>query len=238
MNPIKLSTVIPCYNEAKNIPLLLKKFESLFQGRNDCELVLVDNGSSDGSDNVLKTLLPQYPFARSVRVEVNQGYGYGILTGLKTARGEFVGWTHADLQTDPNDVLKCYDMLKESGWDPKVYVKGNRKHRPLFDQFFTEGMSIFETVFFATPMEDICAQPNFIHRSFLEKQKNPPHDFSLDLFFYLQAKRAGLQIKRFPVLFTNRIHGHSSWNQGLKSKYNFIKKMVKSSIEIKQGKWV
>jgi glycosyltransferase involved in cell wall biosynthesis len=234
---IKLSTVIPCYNEEKNIPLLLEKFSEIYGGRKDCELVLVDNGSRDDSARVIAQLLPKYSFARTVRVDVNQGYGFGILAGLRAARGDFVGWTHADLQTDPYDVMKSYKILEENGWGSDLYVKGNRRNRPLFDQFFTVGMGAFETLFFATPMQDICAQPNFVHRSFFQKQKNPPHDFSLDLFFYLQAKKEGLKIKRFPVLFTSRVHGESSWNKGLKSKFNFIKKMVKSSLEIKQGKW-
>src|SRR3989338_8466712 len=98
-NPV-LSTIVPCYNEAANIPLILERFKQGI-GKNEIEVILVNNGSTDDSKTVLTKMLPQYPFARSIDVAVNQGYGYGILSGLRQARGEFLGWTHADLQTDP-----------------------------------------------------------------------------------------------------------------------------------------
>ena len=93
---MKLSIVVPCYNEKENLPLLLERFNEVIKGR-DMEVILVDNGSSDGSAHVLKELLPRYSFARTVAVSVNQGYGYGILQGLKECRGEDIGWTHADM---------------------------------------------------------------------------------------------------------------------------------------------
>lgn len=80
---MKLSIVVPCYNEKENIPLLLERFDEVIKGQ-DMEVVLVDNGSTDGSADVLRELLPRYAFARTVSVEVNQGYGYGIPRGSLT----------------------------------------------------------------------------------------------------------------------------------------------------------
>ncbi|HRG76152.1 MAG TPA: glycosyltransferase family 2 protein, partial [Leptospiraceae bacterium] len=99
---MKLSIVVPCYNEEKNIPLVLEKFQSVIK-RDDVEVILVNNGSKDNSQLVLNELIPKYSFARTVLVEVNQGYGFGILSGLKEAKGDYIGWTHADMQTDPYD---------------------------------------------------------------------------------------------------------------------------------------
>ena len=84
---MKLSIVVPCYNEQENIPLLLKRFEEVIK-REDMEVILVDNGSTDESARVLSELVPGYAFARTVSVEVNQGYGYGILQGLEELKGE------------------------------------------------------------------------------------------------------------------------------------------------------
>ena len=69
---MKLSLVIPCFNEAANLPLLLERCEKLTE-QPDVEIVLVDNGSTDESPIVLHNLLPSYPGCRSVRVEKNQG---------------------------------------------------------------------------------------------------------------------------------------------------------------------
>ena len=227
------SVVVPCYNESKNIPLILSRFKSAMT-RSDIEVILVNNGSVDDSQVVLDHELRHYPFARSVMVPVNQGYGYGILAGLKEARGQFIGWTHADMQTDPADVIAAFNRISELGSSSDLYIKGNRKGRSWIDEFFTMGMAIFETFYLGRFLWDINAQPNVFHRSFFASWKNPPHDFSLDLYALFQAKKQGLKLIRFEVKFPPRIHGHSSWNTGLASKWKFIKRTLVFSGSLKK----
>ena len=205
---MKLSIVIPCYNEKENIPLILKRFNEVIKNQ-DIEVIMVDNGSTDGSSELLKKLVKKYSFAKLTTVKQNKGYGYGILQGLKNATGEFLGWTHADMQTDPNDVVRAYQLLKENNWDSNLFIKGNRKKRPIFDQIFTFGMSIFETLYLKTYIHDINAQPNIFSREFYQSLENPPYDFSLDLYVYYLARKRNLKIVRFDVLFTERLHGKS-----------------------------
>lgn len=230
---IKLSIVVPCYNEEKNIPLILDRFDSIIN-RDDIEVILVNNGSTDNSVKILKKILPNYKFATTVKVEVNQGYGFGILTGLRIAKGEYIGWTHADMQTDPNDVIKALNIIEKENAN-NIFVKGNRKGRPFFDQFFTTGMSIFESVYMGAKLWDINAQPNIFHRSFFKKWENPPNDFSLDLYALYIARNNNIKIVRFDVLFPERIHGESSWNTDLKSKWKFIKRTLDFSFRLKKG---
>jgi len=232
---MKLSIVVPCYDEAENIPLILERFAEGIH-RADVEVILVDNGSMDHSPKVLKELIPKYSFARTIRVEVNQGYGFGILQGLKESTGEFVGWTHADMQTDPVDLLKALAIIEENGWDKQIYVKGNRKGRPFFDQFFTWGMSLFETLYMGVKLYDINAQPNVFSREFFESWKTPPNDFALDLYALFMAQKQGFHIKRFDVVFPKRVHGESHWNNGsLRAKWNFIKRTLNFSMKLKKS---
>ncbi|WP_322923924.1 glycosyltransferase family 2 protein [Paenibacillus campi] len=228
----KLSVVVPCYNEAKNIPLILEKFDGVIK-RNDVEVILVNNGSTDDSQQIMEQLVPQYAFARIVNVDVNQGYGYGILSGLRAAHGQYIGWTHADMQTDPYDAIKALDIIEQKGNPQSIYVKGDRKNRPLFDQLFTTGMSIFESMYLQEKLHDINAQPNIFHRTFFASWKNPPFDFSLDLYALYQARKQKLDIVRFDVIFPERVHGESSWNNGLKAKYKFIKRTLDFSKKLK-----
>ena len=79
---MRFSLVIPCYNEAANLPLLLERCKELAVTP-DVEVVLVDNGSTDNTAEVLENLLPKFPRCRSIRVDKNQGYGFGIVSGLK-----------------------------------------------------------------------------------------------------------------------------------------------------------
>ena len=230
---MKLSVVIPCYNEAENIPLILEKFNSVITNE-DVEVVMFDNGSTDGSSAILDSLLPKYPFATRTRVEINQGYGYGILQGLKVAQGNFLGWTHADMQTDPGDIVNAYHVLEKNNWNDNIYVKGSREGRSLGERFFTFGMGVFETLYLGKKLFDINAQPNIFARRFFESWENPPYDFSLDLYALYMAGIKGLEVKRIKVQFPPRLHGASHWNTGLASKWKFIKRTIDFSINLKK----
>jgi glycosyltransferase involved in cell wall biosynthesis len=228
---MRFSLVIPCYNEAANLPLLLERCKEL-AARPNVEVVLVDNGSTDSTTEVLQNLLPKYPGCRSIRVEKNQGYGFGIVSGLQAAKGEVLGWTHADMQTDPQDALLGLELLQKHGDD--IFVKGRRYGRPFMDVVFTVGMSIFETVLLARPMWDINAQPTMFSRRFFESWTVPPDDFSLDLYAYYQAKKCGLKVYRFPVRFGERAHGVSHWNVSWAAKRKFIHRTVNFSLQLKK----
>src|SRR6202007_1891086 len=110
------------------------------------EAIFVDNGSTDGSARVFGELLPRHPFAVGVTVPVNKGYGHGILTGLRKATGRIVGWTHADLQTDPRDVVEGYRAFRSRLLEGRTVLKGRRIGRPPGDRLFTAGMSIIASL--------------------------------------------------------------------------------------------
>ncbi len=226
---MKFSLVIPCFNEAANLSLLCERCEAVVRQPN-CEVILVDNGSTDETPILLKEILPSLHGLRSVRITQNQGYGYGILEGLRAARGEILGWTHADMQTDPLDALRGMAFFERYG--PDIFVKGRRFGRPLGDVVFTVGMSLFETILLRKRMWDINAQPTMFSRSFFYSWSEPPHDFSLDLFAYHEAQRIGLTVHRFPVLFGERAHGVSHWNVNWASKRKFIRRTLDFSFKL------
>jgi glycosyltransferase involved in cell wall biosynthesis len=232
---MKLSIIVPCYNEAKNICLILEKFASAIK-RPNIEILFVNNGSKDTSQEVFNQMIPKYSFAKVIKIEVNQGYGFGITSGLREAKGEYVGYMHADMQTDPADTIKALEIIEGQPNSKNCFVKGDRRGRSIFDQFFTIGMSLFETIYLSTKLWDINAQPNVFHRSFFESIKdNCPKDFSLDLYFLYMAKKKKLNIIRFNVMFPDRIYGSSNWNTGIASKWKFIKRTVQFSMKLKKG---
>lgn len=195
------------------------------------EVIFVDNGSSDDTPDILRELLAGRDGMRSVRVEVNQGYGHGILVGLHAAEGDVLAWTHADLQTDPRDVLRGLPFFAHGR---NLLVKGRRYGRPLSDAAFTVGMSVFESVLLRKRLWDINAQPTMFRRGFFHAWEDPPSDFSLDLYAYYQARRVGLEVARFRVAFGDRAHGLSHWNVDMKSKAGFIKRTVAFSMELRR----
>ena len=231
MKKIQYSLIIPCYNEAKNIPVLLKKIKPLLVNKS-IQVIMMNNGSTDDSDSVIDKLKPKVTNFKYVIVPKNKGYGYGIIQGLKAADGDIIGWTHADLQTNPADFLRAitfFDM------DQHSFVKGKRFGRSFMDYFLTFGMSVFETLLFKKRMFDINAQPTVFSKQFFKSLPTPPNDFALDLFFYFHAVQKGLTIRRFPVLFGRRFAGTSSWNTGWLARYKFIKRTIEFSLKLKRN---
>lgn len=229
---LALSLVIPCYNEADNLPLLVDRCALVFAGRTDVEVILVDNGSTDRSAEILPGLLAPHACLRTVRVEVNQGYGHGILTGLRAAKGRVLAWTHADLQTDPNDALIGLERFQRAADPERLFVKGRRYGRPVSDVVFTVGMAAFETALLQAPLWDINAQPTMFPASFFATWEDPPGDFSLDLYAYHKATQAGFAVQRFPVYFGRRAHGISRWNINWQAKVKFIRRTVEFSVRL------
>ena len=231
MKKINYSLVIPCYNEAKNIPVLLKKIQPLLANKS-IQVVMVNNGSSDDSDSVISKLKPKAANFKYMIVAKNKGYGFGIMQGLKAADGDIIGWTHADLQTNPADFLKAITFFDTNQYS---FVKGKRFGRSFMDYFLTFGMSVFETVLFKKRMFDINAQPTVFSKAFFKSLPPPPNDFALDLFFYFHAVQMGLTIHRFPVLFGKRFAGTSTWNTGWGARYKFIKRTIEFSLKLKRN---
>lgn len=228
-----MSLVIPCYDEASTLPLLIRRVEAAYGDEKDVEVVLVDNGSSDDTPAIMASLRG-HAIIRTVRVEVNQGYGFGILAGLRAARGDYLGWTHGDMQADPGDAVRALEIIRQRGVN-NLYIKGRRYGRPIGDVIFTVGMAVFEAVLLRARLWDINAQPNIFPRAFFERIVDlAPHDFSLDLFFYYAARRQGLEIVRFPVRFGERLHGVSHWNVNWEGKRRFIERTMDFSLELRK----
>jgi glycosyltransferase involved in cell wall biosynthesis len=229
---IKFSLIIPCFNEGLNLPLVINRCRSL-AAQGGIEVIFVDNGSTDNSYEIFEKELQSDPCLRLVKVMENKGYGHGILAGLSAANGDFLGWTHADMQTDPNDFLLAKAEI-ENNQSGDIFVKGTRYGRPAFDRFFATGMSIFETLLLAKPFWDVNAQPTVFSKKFFEGWENPPNDFALDLFAYYEAKRQGIGVRRFPVKFSSRAFGSSHWNVDWPSKWKFIKRTFNYSLSLKK----
>ncbi len=229
-----ISLVIPCFNEEKNLEKIFLKCKAISKKIN-LELVIVNNGSTDQTHELISKKYKKLVSFKYVNVKKNIGYGYGIKQGLKITTGDYVGWTHADLQTDLFDIIKAHKIIESEKKNSELFIKGLRKGRPFEENFFTFGMTIIESLIFMTKVNDIGAQPTVFNRKLMKKIKlnDIPNDFMIDLFFYYQAKKMKYSIKRFDVIFPKRIHGSSSWNINFLSKMLFIVKIIKGSIKIR-----
>lgn len=227
------SLVIPCYNEKENLEALVNKFSS-HVGSKPVELILVDNGSADGTGAKIDDLAQAYPFVRKVTVSKNIGYGHGIKTGLMAARGRYVGWTHADMQTDPGDFFRAIKIL-QSGSGSHTLIKGQRRARKFSELIFSKTLDLIERLIFRANLDDFHAQPNLIHRDFVSQYaQKMPDDTTIELFTLLLAKRKAYEVVRMPVDFLERKSGESKLQENAIQKFKLIFKTLRGSLRMKR----
>ena len=228
------SLVIPCFNEADNIENLIKRINKI-QKKSNIEIILVNNGSTDTTADILKKNSYLLKNIKVVKIEKNIGYGFGIVTGLNSAKGNILGWTHSDNENNLHDIMYAIEIYKKN--NEEVFIKGLRKaKRPILDLIFSYGLNIISSIILKKKLWDITAQPTMFSKSFFLQWKNPPNDFSLDLFVLYMAKKLNKKIIRFNVKYLSRKKGQSKWNTGLVSRLKlsinylrFILKLNKQS---------
>ena len=226
-----LSVIIPCYNESENISVIFNIL-SLFD--NDVEIVFVDNGSTDNTAERISEKIAEINGSniKCVTITNNIGYGHGIMSGVSSASGEVLSWTHADLQTDLSDLLEAYKIYIDHPRYPHCILKGRRVGRNLFDAMFTAGMSLLSTILLRVTLSDVNAQPKMFHRNFLKKLPNPPRDFSLDLYLLYQARIHKYPILEHQVHFGKRLYGESKGGGTLKGKLKLIQRTLKYMLKL------
>lgn len=234
---IHISMIIPCYNEEKNIPSLIKNIKqtvSKLPSSVSFEFILVENGSTDSSKEILSDAC-ETDFLKFVFVSKNQGYGYGIKAGVEHATGEYIGWMHGDCQTSVDDVLSFVDCVLQHR-DAFVFLKGRRFGRSFIERLFTGGMSTVGTVLFQRRMFDIMSTPVLMSRELLFPLDLLPNDFSIDIFVYYKACLFQYFIQHIPTVVHKRGGGKSSWNTGFRSRIQTSNKMLISMVHIRKQK--
>ena len=218
-----ISIIIPCYNESENLTEIINKCQLITHNHNDLniEFVLVDNGSTDNSLEILTK--KKYSNIKIVHIIKNIGYGNGIIQGLKVASNSILSWTHADLQTDISDVILGLKFIKNDF----NLIKGKRIKRPFFPKLLSIGMSIYTYLVLGIWVNEINAQPKIFTKTFFEDVvDNAPLDFSLDLYFCINALKKGNVIE-FPVYFKKRIFGEAKGGGGsISQRFKIIKRTI------------
>src|SRR3954469_9019876 len=116
-----ISLVVPAYNEQESIPTLLERARaSLEKTGRPFEVILVDDGSTDQTPQLLADAMAKFPWLRVIRMKKNGGQSAAFEAGFEAARGEIIATIDADLQNDPEEIprllplLDGYDMI--TGW--------------------------------------------------------------------------------------------------------------------------
>ena len=143
--PPVVSVLVPAKDEAENLPLFMQLCDETFRSHTETyEVIVIDDGSTDGTAQVLETLVAKYPFLRVVRHRSQRGIADALRSGFLAARADILVFFPADLQFKPEDIPRLVapilagesDMVTgfKQGAYGKAFVSGiyNRLSRALF----------------------------------------------------------------------------------------------------------
>jgi glycosyltransferase involved in cell wall biosynthesis len=226
---MKLSIVIPIYNEAATILELLDLVSAINVGL-DKELVLIDDCSSDGTRDVLKKVAADHPEWRVLFHEVNRGKGAALRTGFAAATGDFVLIQDADLEYDPREYPILLRPLLENRADVVFgsRFQGGGPHRVCFfwhylgNKFLTT-LSNMMTNLNLTDME-VCYK--VFRRDVIQKLTLREDRFGFEVEITAKVARAKCRIYEVPISYYGRSYEEGkkiTWKDGFRALWCIIK---------------
>ncbi len=232
-NNIKLSVVIPVYNEAPYLPSLFKDLIKYFD-TNDTEIIIVDDGSNDKSTEIINDFKfnKNYNFHyKIIRLDVNSGKGKALRIGIKNSCGEYVLLQDADLELDMKDSHEMYQMIQANDEIKCIfgsrYLSGKlKKNNYFFNNLVGKINSLIFNIFFSQSLSDVHCGLKILRGSVVKKLNLTVNDFGIEIDLASQIVRNNFFIYEFGVsyYFRTKAQGKKiSWIDGLKSFYYLLK---------------
>ena len=198
-----LSVLVPVYNERSTIGEVIRRIRSV-EVPLEVEIVVVNDGSSDGTDKVLATL--EDSTVRVVLHGKNQGKGAALRTGLEAATGDLVIIQDADLEYDPEDWIKLLDPIMKH----KAFVvygsrfTGERKNMLLLHWIGNRFLSLVTNVLYATTLSDMETCYKCFDRRVIEPVHIVSNRFDFEPEITAKVLRQGFRIYEVPISYAGR----------------------------------
>ncbi len=215
--PLSLSVIVPAHNEAEAIPTLLSEIAKALRplvGREEpvghrfegFEIVLIDDGSSDSTTEVLTREIARFPELRVLRFAANAGQSAATAAGFRAARGRYVATIDADLQNNPADLAKLWKLLP--GYDAVLGWRERREDSWTKRQVSRWANRVRNAVLKQSIRDTGCSVRIFP----TEAARRLPMFFGSHRFFGPLLLREGCSIRQEPVGHRPRPHGESHYS--------------------------
>ena len=214
-----LSICVPVYNEAENLPLLHEAIRKVIDPNAiDAEIILVDDGSRDGSWQAIESLVAKDPRVRGLKFKDNCGETAASDAGLRAARGKYVMTMDADLQNDPADIPRFIETLGQ-GWDCVCGTRISTRGRG--DNFLRVASSRIANWVRNKLSDEEISDAGCTYRAFKRECVAKLKLYrGLHRFIPTLLKMEGFTVTEIPVTNNPRLHGESKygvWNRLFKS---------------------
>jgi len=231
--------IIPTYNEKENIEKIIRKVFSL---EKDFHILIVDDGSPDGTANIVKGLQQEFPGQlfieeRSGKLGLGTAYIHGFRWSLAHDYG-YIFEMDADFSHNPEDLPRLYDACANQGGDMSVgsrYTKGGGvKNWPKDRIFLSYGASLYVRTITWMPVKDptagfVCYTRRVLEHLDLDKVKFVGYAFQIEMKF--STWFSGFKIIEVPITFIDRELGMSKMNTSI------IKEAILGVVDLRWRSW-
>lgn len=215
--------IIPTYNELENIQKIIAKVFSL---DGDFHILIVDDGSPDGTAEIVKSLQPKYSGRlhieeRSGKLGLGTAYIHGFKWGLQH-NYEFLFEMDADFSHNPDDLIKLYEACENDGGDVAIgsrYKTGvNVVNWPMGRVLMSYYASVYVRFITGMPFRDStagfkCYKAKVLQTINLDNIKFKGYAFQIEMKF--RAWKLGFNVLEIPIIFTDRQEGTSKMSGGI-----------------------
>ncbi len=212
---IRYTVIIPCYNEAEGVPALRAALQPVIErlmADGGAEVVFVDDGSTDGTGDLLREAFADAPFVRILAHPRNLGLGAALRTGFQVARGEIVITTDSDGTYPFEEILSMLrfmsedvDLVTASPYHPGGGIEGV----PPWRQLFSFGASSLYRLILSSPVRTYTALFRAYRRRVLEALTIESDGYVAVAEIMAKAIRLGFRVAEYPTTLRVRRFGRS-----------------------------
>lgn len=211
---LKVSVIIPCYNEIHTIREIVAQVVAVNIAS---EIVIVDDGSKDGTRDILPELEQKYAIVRVILHEQNSGKGAAVSTGFKNATGDVFIIQDADLEYDPRDYPKLLQPIEENRASVVYgsrFLGGPRKTMFFWNMVANKFLTLVTNVLYNTILSDMETCYKVFRAEVVRNMKIRSRRFDFEPEVTAKVLKKGIRIYEVPISYNGR-----EWAEGKKIKW-------------------
>ncbi|KAF2767184.1 mannose phospho-dolichol synthase [Teratosphaeria nubilosa] len=217
----KYSVLLPTYNERKNLPIIVYLLAQTFDSHSlDWEIIIVDDGSPDGTQDIANQLITAYNTKQHERIVLRPrqgklGLGTAYVHGLKSAKGNFVVIMDADFSHHPKFLPKMIVKQKEGNWDIVTGTRyagdGGVYGWDLKRKMVSRGANLVADTILRPGVSDLTGSFRLYKKEVLQTviDKTESKGYSFQMEMMVRAKAMGYRVTEVPISFVDRVYGES-----------------------------
>lgn len=215
----EISLAAPAYNEAEGIEAVVREWCEVLRGEGlTFEIVICNDGSSDGTGEILEQLREDVPELQSVGGSTNRGYGSAVSTAIAACRGRYIATIDSDGQFDPRDIAPMHNMLIAQQADGVNGIRG-KKNDTWLRVIADRALNLIVRILFGTRLKDTNCALKLIERNHLQALDLQASGFPLPTEICLRLEEANAKLIETTIQHRERLAGESKlavWSTGLR----------------------